>query len=294
MPQLDLPTVTLLCVETVMHEMARITLADMMSKVNFAEVVIHSDKPELIPIPGARYVTVPNWPEKIQCGRYCYNESPQSVNTPHMLFVEWDGCIRDVNAWEPGFLDYDYVGAPWPGRAAGQWDPKGLSVGNGGFTLWSRKLMDEVRRNSHWGIGTDVDIACKYRPSLEKQCSAKWAPEEVAYRFSFEHGTEQRRAQTSFGTHDIFNWPLSLDKPELERRARLLLQSEYVKKGTPKLYAMAQRAPWIRNAIPEYDNAMVEHRHIQRAAMTGNRQDFPRRLADIQHHALLQKKGIKA
>lgn len=291
---LDLPSVTLLCVETQMHEMARITIADMMTKVNFAEVVIHSDKPELIPIPGARYVKVPNWPEKIQCGRYCYNESPQSVNTPHMIFTEWDGGIRDVTQWTDEFLNYDYIGAPWPGRAAGQWDPKGLSVGNGGFTLWSKKLMDCVRKNSSWGVGTDVHISCEHRPALETQCGAKWAPEEVGYHFSFEHGIDARREKPSFGYHDIFNWPLALDRPELERRARMLLDSDYVRKGTSKLYALGQRAPWLRSAIPGYDDKMVEHRHVQRAAMTGNRQDYPRRLADIQRHALLQKQGIKA
>lgn len=294
MPQLDLPTVTLLCVETQMHEMARIAIADMMSKVNFAEVVIHSDKPDLIPIPGARYVTVPNWPEKIQCGRYCYNESPASVNTPHMLFTEWDGGIRDVNAWDPAFLNYDYVGAPWPGRAAGQWDPKGNSVGNGGFTLWSKKLMSCVAANAGWAIGTDTHISCNYRAPLENLCGAKWAPEEVAYRFSFEHGTEPQRVKPSFGYHDIFNWPLALDRAELERRARLLLESDYVSKGTSKLYALGQRAPWLRSAIPEYDDKMMLHRQIQRAVSTGPRGDFPRRLADIQHHAMLQKKGIKA
>lgn len=290
---LDLPTVTLLCVETQMHEMARITIADMMTKVNFAEIVIQSDKPDLIPIPGARYVVVPNWPEKIQCGRYCYNEAPEFVNTPHMIFTEWDGGIRDVNAWNPDFLNYDYIGAPWPGRAAGQWDPKGFSVGNGGFTLWSSKLMKAVREHPT-PCGTDVDIAVHMRPALEAACGAKWAPEELAYTFSFEHGIESRRAQTSFGYHDIFNWPLALDKPELERRARLLLDSDYVSKSTPKLYALGQRAPWLRSAIPEYDDKMVLHRQVQRAHMTGSRHNFPKRLADIQMHAMLQKRGVKA
>lgn len=258
--KLNLPEVTLLCVETQMHALAQRTLTDMAAKIDFAEIVIHTDKPELIPVASARYVTVPNWPEKIMCGSYCYSKAPASVNTSHMLFTEWDGAVRDTAKWNPAWLTYDYIGAPWPGRKGGQWEPRqGYTVGNGGFTLWSKKLMTCIA-DSGIPCATDIHIAIDYRDALVRLCDAKWAPESVAYQFAFEHGTDTQRGAPSFGTHDIFNWPLALPRNEVVERTKMLCANEYIVKRTPKLMLLGQRASYLREAIPGFASKMIEHR----------------------------------
>lgn len=261
---LELPSVTLLCVETQMHEMARRAISDTVAKVKFAEVVIHTNKPDLIPIGGARYVDLQHLPDKIQHGTYCYNDSPKSVTTPHMIFLEWDGAVRDVRAWEPSFLDYDYIGAPWPGKRAGQWTPReGCSVGNGGFTLWSKKLMDCLSANrATLRVATDTHISIEHRRALENLCGAKWASEPVGFQFSYEHGTNEERSRPSFGVHDVFNWPLALSQGEITERAKLLMEDPYIIK-TSKLFSMAERAPYLK-AIPNYENRMMVHRPPQK------------------------------
>lgn len=256
-PMLELPDVTLVCVETQMHEMSRIAINDAVSKVKFGGVLIYTDKPELIEVPGATYTVVPNWPDKLKMGAFYYTEAANPIATSHALLMEWDAGVRDVEAWEDGFLEYDYIGAPWPGQPHGGWDPTGgFTVGNGGFALISKRLANYVfeHRARLSGINTDIGLCRQYRGEFESGAlKAKWAPEEVAYRFAFECGPPEQAVRSSFGYHDIFNWHLALPNEETIRRTRLLMQNTYIVKGTPKLNLLARSAPWIRTAIPEFD-----------------------------------------
>ena len=202
---LNLPDVTLVTVETQCHELARLAVADAVSKVNFGGVVIYTDHPEKIEVPGAECRTVPNWSNKIQFGEFYYQEAAQSAKTSHILMMEWDGGIRDVSSWRDDFLGYDLIGAPWVGQNAGH---HGLSVGNGGFMLVSRKLADAVyAKRAEFHIATDMDLSRERRRYFEQAIGAKWAPEQVGFQFSYEHGYKPRAsASPSFGYHDVFNW----------------------------------------------------------------------------------------
>ena len=53
-----------------------------------------------------------------------------------MLIIQHDGFILNHKAWDNEFLNYDYIGAPvyWMGN-------KLIEVGNGGFSLRSKKLL---------------------------------------------------------------------------------------------------------------------------------------------------------
>ena len=35
------------------------------------------------------------------------------IKTSHILIVQWDGYIINPEKWDPNFLKYDYVGAPF-------------------------------------------------------------------------------------------------------------------------------------------------------------------------------------
>lgn len=257
---LNLPDVTLVVAETRCHELMRLTLTDAVLKVKFGGIVIHTDKPELIGIPApAEYITVPDWPNKIEQGQFYYMEAGHAAKTSHVLLTEWDGGIRDVNAWSDDFLKYDYIGAPWV-WAKGQRH----TVGNGGFMLLSKRMIEHVypARNS-FKISTDVGYSQVNRLRLEREIGARWAPEPVAIQFSYEHYYEAHRSQSkpSFGYHDIFNWPLALPKDEVIRRTRLVMQNRYIVTHTPKLKLLATWFPWVRDVIghEEYDAAARHH-----------------------------------
>ena len=68
------------------------------------------------------------------------------VETQHCLLVQWDGFVTNANAWRPDFLAFDYIGAPWPQFSDGR------NVGNGGFSLRSRKLLKACAAGGILGI----------------------------------------------------------------------------------------------------------------------------------------------
>lgn len=132
--------------------------------------------------------------------------TPNSVT--HILFFQYDGWVLDGSRWDPSWLQYDYIGAPWP------WMAEGQNVGNGGFSLRSVKLM---RHLSCWtaclseGIPEDALIGQHLRPGLERK-GFKFAPLSVAEKFSVERGAWR---SDTFGFHGIFNIPNVLSPREL-------------------------------------------------------------------------------
>lgn len=59
------------------------------------------------------------------------------VDTPHMLIVQRDGWILNPELFNPDWLNLDYIGPLFV-----QYD----KVGSGGFSLRSKKLMEEMAR----------------------------------------------------------------------------------------------------------------------------------------------------
>ena len=71
-----------------------------------------------------------------------------------MLVIQDDGHIVNPSLWDEEFLKYDYIGLPWPFEDS--WIEKQLKeqrpiirkvypknrVGNGGFSLRSRKFLE--------------------------------------------------------------------------------------------------------------------------------------------------------
>lgn len=254
---LKLPDVTLVMVETMVHDLAAVALDDALERVHFGGAIVYTDRPETFGdftaihagVPEVRVIKVPNWPDKLKAEAFYYMEAQQAITTSHALMYQWDAGVRDVKCWDPAFLAYDYIGAPWPGKRGGQWTPKpGFTVGNGGFTLMSKRLCDYVfAHRAALQIQTDMDMSYRAREELERN-GMKWAPEDVAYRFAFEHGDDTQRHTPSFGYHDVFNWHLALPREEVIRRARMMLANDYVRK-TSKLAALNNACPYVQQTI---------------------------------------------
>jgi len=139
------------------------------------------------------------------------------VDTPYALIFQYDGFILNHDAWDDQFLDYDYIGGPWAHLGS-------LEVGNGGFSLRSRRLIDWLATN--WReIGVPIDpedvfISHFARPRLE-QNGMTFAPTSVASRFSKEGNERSVVWNGEFGFHgitytDISRW---LDnRPEYQKQ----------------------------------------------------------------------------
>jgi hypothetical protein len=116
------------------------------------------------------------------------------------LIVHADGFAVNSDAWTDEFLEYDYIGAAWQNGV----------VGNGGFSLRSRKLYDAIISMGISNKTTDYNnviddpnlhvitngeklipednIICKiHKFELTSKYGIKFAPTELANRFSVEH-----------------------------------------------------------------------------------------------------------
>lgn len=132
----------------------------------------------------------------------------EHIETSHVLIVQWDGFVIDPAMWDDEFLSYDYIGAVWP-----QYDDE-YRVGNGGFSLRSKKLLKALESDviaSHHP--EDVCIARTHRKLLEQRWGIRFADENLAHRFAFER---VRQGRSSFGFHGMSNLPLAMSPTELE------------------------------------------------------------------------------
>ncbi len=112
---------------------------------------------------------------------FCMKKFCNYVDTDYALIIQWDGYVLNHRAWETGFLEYDYIGATWLYK-------DNMNVGNGGFSLRSKKLLDILGSDDSLVEFKPEDhhICRTYRPYLEKKYGIKFAPEEVANRFAIE------------------------------------------------------------------------------------------------------------
>lgn len=137
------------------------------------------------------------------------------TDNDYVLLIQNDGHIVNPNLWDDEYLEYDYIGAPWPYEES--WINLQLQqqqpyirenfsknrVGNGGFCIRSRKFLEfSAQYESCDGIGEDTFLCTrKYDEAIEY--GIKFAPFELAVKFSYENPCIE------FGTP--WNQPIAFD-----------------------------------------------------------------------------------
>lgn len=209
MDRLFLPDVTLVAVDCVNIDQAVATAEISQRYIQFGDVKLlshmSSNRAEITPIAPIRSVA-----------EYCLfilNDIYKYIDTKYLLLFQTDGFILNPFAWRDEFLHYDYIGAPW-------WYGDHNNVGNGGFSLRTRKLMEAVALD---------DTIIKSHP--EDHCICRtygdyligkgftFAPDHLAREFS----VEQEKWTNQFGFHhtDISSW-------EIEKYADAGRHAEYI------------------------------------------------------------------
>ncbi len=209
---LELPEVTLVAVDSAAHALTRRALEDTLQQIRPARTIVWSDRDEAVPV-GAGWVRCkPMLSLEAFSGMLWYHV-PHFVNTSHFLLVQWDSWVLDAQCWNPQFLQYDYIGAPW-------WFPEGINVGNGGFSLRSVRLTKFLAahpREFPVRLPEDAVLCRAYRPFLER-LGFRWAPDALAGQFAFEC---TRPVARTFGFHGPFNWAAVLSTDALAERMAL-------------------------------------------------------------------------
>jgi hypothetical protein len=110
--------------------------------------------------------------------RFVIQELPCLLQTTHALIIHTDGFPIHPEKWQPEFLTYDYIGAPWPSGHH--------RMGNG-VGLRSRKLCRAVEAlNFDPTLTPEDEFICIQNREYLEGLGMKFAPDALAADFSLE------------------------------------------------------------------------------------------------------------
>ncbi len=240
-PRLSLPQITLAAVDTRAPALAAQSLQRSMAGIAFGRVLLFTQA-QAATDPGLRRAGIEGIAiEPLASGadysRFVLRELGRHVQTSHVLITQWDGFVADPSAWRDEFLHWDYLGAVWPDQ------PEGLDVGNGGFSLRSRRLLDAAAALALAECHPEDEALCRtHRSRLEREHGIRFAPASLARRFAFEN--EAPRGPC-FGFHGPWHLPRFLDEPTLRQWLAALPDAFYRGRDARRLARalLARRMP---------------------------------------------------
>ena len=228
--RLSLPQVTLCAVSSSNVSATISALEASLAQVSFGDAILfthgdpRADHPEMDP--GIRVVPIDRLDSSAAYSMFVLARVVDHIRTDHCLIVQWDGHVIDAARWRPEFLEYDYIGARWP-----QFDD-GRDVGNGGFSLRSRRLMEACRApefETHHP--EDIAICRTNRAALERQ-GMRFASGELADEFAAERAGSPA---SSFGYHGVFLMPRILGADGFWQIYRTLDERSSMRRDYPVL-----------------------------------------------------------
>jgi len=183
--KIKLPDVTLAMVDRVDPDWSARTLNYCCRKIEFASVELWSFEKPRVAFRG-KFHRIPKFTYK-EHFQWMSDTWPQYISAKFVLNVHKDGFILNPHLWNKEFLQYDYIGAPWPvfwGHV--------FRVGNGGFSLRSRRFLQATMANGHLVKDAPEDLfyCVTMRPEFEAR-GIRYAPVELAATFSQEHPIEE-------------------------------------------------------------------------------------------------------
>jgi Protein of unknown function (DUF5672) len=166
-------------------------------RILFGDVLLLTHSPAVKSLPGGRVEQIAPLHSAGDYSRFLLERLADHVRTPHCLVIQWDGFVIHPEQWDERFLEFDYIGAPWP-----QFRDE-HAVGNGGFSLRSRRLL-EACQDARFSVSHPEDLAiCRTnRQFLESEYGIRFGDLATARRFAFER---MPSAVPTFGFHGVFN-----------------------------------------------------------------------------------------
>ena len=191
--KLNLPSVTLLTVNCDKLESGITAMEESIKGISFGAVKFltsaDTDYPYAVKIPHIASIQ--------DYSRFMVKELYKYIDTDYVLVIQSDGYVKNPEAWMDEFLNYDYIGATW-------WYNDQHNVGNGGFSLRSKKLMQAVATDRKITKTHPEDhIICRlYGRYLSRRLGFKFAPDDVAKKFSIEGYKQKDKTYIGqFGFH---------------------------------------------------------------------------------------------
>ena len=203
MEKLDLKRITVICIdgreltnEDIEHH--RVLANHMLSIANYGAFKMFMSRP--IEIPGANVSILDHsFRGYVGYSKFCISELYKHIDTEYVLLYHSDSFILNPELWSDDFLKYDYIGAPWPLYMG--WPTEGNQVGNGGFSIRTKRLHELIKNYRHGSENEDTFIVGTHKQDLINN-GFTIAPVDVAKRFSLENPMdESHNIDTVFGFH---------------------------------------------------------------------------------------------
>lgn len=207
----------LICIDTKNKIEALIALDICLDKVNFLNCKFFTDNIDDIKINKFKnikkieIIQIAKIKNKSEYSKFCLVDLPKYIDSDFCLTIQHDGYIINPESWTDKFLDFDYIGAPWPTS----WGYKNR-IGNGGFCLKSKKFLEisyKTFKDFNFNTGLDRSVydisvnedflSCNLYYDEMIANGIKFADVETASVFSIEHPILEMK-EKPLGFHGYF------------------------------------------------------------------------------------------
>jgi hypothetical protein len=208
---LPLPDITICCIDTRYPHLGLNALENSMRHIKFGDslfITTGNNPVSLGELSSIRMVTIEPITSVEEYSSYVLTSLLSQIRTPYVLLIQWDGYVIHPQAWSDEFLSYDYIGATWLQKDGSK------IVGNGGFSLRSRKLLEALSAQEIQLHHPEDDCISKTnRALLEGRYNIRFADPDTADRFAFEFTVTKA---PTFGFHGFCNFPDVMSSQELK------------------------------------------------------------------------------
>lgn len=207
---INLNNITLVSVSSIKIDRIIKILNFCSQKIKFADIKFITDKEVINNNNNIKIIKCDIIDNIDKYSKYIVYDLHKHIETDFALIVQEDGFIINPESWKNEFLQYDYIGAPWPIPTDNfsYKDPFNniIRVGNGGFSLRSKKLLSlPSQLNLPWipyhGFYNEDGFFCIHNKHIFEQYGCKFADIDIAKYFSHEVQIPEINGITPFGFH---------------------------------------------------------------------------------------------
>lgn len=155
------------------------------------------------------------WDEKItsidEWNRKMIYELHNYVQTTHAMVIHADGYVIRPDLWRDKWLEYDFIGAPWPlprdNFSYRDPDNNLIRVGNS-VSLRSKRLLElpshlNLPWRAYYGNTNEDGFLCCHNRRILEENGCRFAELEEAIHFSKEHEIQENKGIPSFAFHTV-------------------------------------------------------------------------------------------
>ena len=193
--KLKLSNITLLAATSIEIDMTQLALRISLRNIEFGAVKLLSSFPPSKKYSNIEYVSIPAMNNISDYNRFIIEDLHKYFTTSYCLVIQPDSFVVDSELWKDEFLRFDYIGAPWSDKL--KINPKLIlnveknPVGNGGFSLRSRKLVETTAKinfeSLNFPFKNEDIIICHYLYKEMIDSGIRFAPPKLAAQFSMEN-----------------------------------------------------------------------------------------------------------